>query len=567
VSDASAAVDIDRLSVTYPFRSTPALREVTLTIAKGERVLLLGPSGCGKSTLGLCLNGLVPKSMPARLTGDVSVLGRRVRQHGVADFADCIAYVFQDVDSQFCALTIEDEIAFALENRLVPPAQIDRRIDAALAQVGMPAAFRTRRTQTLSGGEKQKVLLAAALAQDAAIYVFDEATSQLDPASTAETFATIGELAAAEPRSTLILIEHKLEQLLPLIDRVFLFDDGGAVRAEAPPAEMFYDKFAAVTATGAWCPPAATLFSALRREGISVDGRPLTTAAAGAMLDRLVTRNPRVRPAIKRVLDGWCRERIRTSDEGRGRPVLRLDRVAYAPRGGPRIVSDITLTLHGGEIVGLVGQNGAGKSTLGMLIAGLLRPTMGRRETLDGGESPPRLVFQNPEHQFVGSTVRDELLASLRPSRNRPGASPDAVAQRVESVLRAANLWPHRDAHPYELSQGQKRTLSVVATTLAGPSPILVLDEPSYGLDALSTARLQARISGERRTDRVIVLISHDLDLVAALCDRVVVLARGRVARSGSAAEVLSDAPFLTAMRLAMPAAYRFRSALGALAA
>jgi energy-coupling factor transport system ATP-binding protein len=559
------AVEIDRLSVTYPFRSAPALRDVTLRIAEGKRLLLLGPSGCGKSTLGLCLNGLVPKSIPARVHGEVHVCGRRVRDHGVADFAETLAYVFQDVDSQLCALTVEDEIAFALENRAVSPAEIDRRIDAALAQAGLPAGFRGRRTQTLSGGEKQKVLLAAALAQDAAINVFDEATSQLDPASTAETFATIARLAA-QPGKTLILIEHKLERLLPLIDRICLFDERGTIVVDSPPVEMFYDGLAAVIAVGAWCPPAAALFHALRCNGIGIDDRPLTTADAAPALERHVDRKPHLRSAIRSVVDGWCRTRIHVPHGARGRPVLRLDRAGYAPRRGPTILSDVSLTLHGGEIVGIVGQNGAGKSTLALLVAGLLKPTTGHRDLLAGSDiGPARLVFQNPEHQFIGGTVRDELLASLRPGRSE--AAKDAAARRVEDALRACNLWQHRDSHPYELSQGQKRTLSVVATTLAGRSPLLVLDEPGYGLDARATARLQAQIAGERHPDRAIVLISHDLDLVAAVCDRIVVMERGRIVRSDSAAAVLGDARFLASVRLAVPAAYQFRNALYALAA
>lgn len=555
---ATPAVEIDGLSVAYPFRDSPALSGVSLRIGPGERVLLLGPSGGGKSTLALCLNGLVPKSIPARVEGEVRVLGRSVRGGSVAAFARRVAYVFQDVDSQLCALTVEDEIAFALENRCVPPAEIDRRVDAALAEAGLASDVRRRRTQTLSGGEKQKVLLAAALAQDAPVYVFDEVTSQLDPAATAATYDAIARLAGQGRERTLLFIDHKLEHLLPLIDRVLLLDEGGGLIAAEPPATLFHDGYQRVADAGAWCPPAADLFHALRMAGATLDERPLTLADAAAALHRAVERQRHLRAAIGRVLKEWSSARRPAPMGDRGRPLLRLDALSFAPRGGPTILADVSLTLHGGEIAGLVGHNGAGKSTLGMLIAGLLAPTRGERTMLGEGERrPARLVFQNPEHQFVGGTVREELLASL----------PAESVARAETMLREAGLWHRRDAHPYELSQGQKRRLSVLALIAAGPSPLLVLDEPSYGLDARATAQVQALIAGERRPDRAIVVISHDLDLVAALCDRVAVLERGRVVRFDRADAVLGDARFLASMGLAVPTAYQLQDWLDALAA
>jgi energy-coupling factor transport system ATP-binding protein len=562
VSDAptseTPAVAIDGLSVAYPFRDSPALSDVSLWIGAGERVLLLGPSGGGKSTLALCLNGLVPRSIPARVEGEVRVLGRSVRGGSVAEFARDIAYVFQDVDSQLCALTVEDEIAFALENRCVAPAAIDRRIDAALTEAGLPIAFRRRRTQTLSGGEKQKVLLAAAVAQDAPIYVLDEVTSQLDPAATAATYEAIARLAGRGRERTLLFIDHKLEHLLPLIDRVFLLDEDGRLIAAEPPVALFHDRYALVAKAGAWCPPAAVLFHDLRRAGATLEERPLTLGDAADALDRAARRQPGLRATIGDGLRQWSAARRATPRGDRGPPLLRLDGVGFAPRGGPTILDGISLTLHGGEIVGLVGQNGAGKSTLGLLMAGLLAPTRGERAMLgDAERGPARFAFQNPEHQFVGGGVREEIRASL----------PAASDERAEVLLREAGLWQLRDAHPYELSQGQKRRLSVLAMIACGPSPLLVLDEPSYGLDARATAQLQALIAAERRPGRAIVVISHDLDLVAALCDRIAVLERGRLARFDRADAVLADARFLAAMGLAMPAAYRLQGWLDALAA
>ena len=562
MSDADAAgtpaIDIDGLSVRYSFREQLVLADVSLRIEAGERVLLLGPSGGGKSTLALCLNGLVPKSIAAAVVGAVRVRGRDVRDGSVPEFAGDIAYVFQDVDSQLCALTVEDEIAFALENRCVAPVEIDRRLDAALEQAGLPVEFRRRRTQTLSGGEKQKVLLAAALAQDAAITVFDEVTSQLDPAATAATYAAVARLAGGGRERTLLFIDHKLEHLLPLIDRVLLLDAEGRLIAAEPPTTLFHERYALAAEAGVWCPPAAELFQALRGAGVALAERPLTLAEAADALERAAGRQPVWRTAIRDGLRRWSAVRRAPPRTDEGRPLLRLDSIGFAPRGGPAILADLSLTLQGGEILGLVGRNGAGKSTLGQIMSGLLAPTRGERRMLgDAAGRPMRFVFQNPEHQFVGATVRAELAASL----------PKDGQEQVEALLCEAGLWPLRDAHPYELSQGQKRRLSVLAVVAAGATPLLVLDEPSYGLDARATGQLQALIAGQRRADRAIVVISHDLDLVAALCDRVAVLERGRLVRCDRADTVLGDGRFLAAMGLAMPAAYRLQGWLDALAA
>src|SRR5262249_39744664 len=474
----------------------------------------------------------------------------------VAELSRAIAYVFQDPDSQLCALTVEDEIAFALENRCMEPAAIDRCVDAALAEAGLPIDFRRRRTQTLSGGEKQKVLLAAVLAKDAPTHVCEEVPSQLDPTATAATYEAIARLASSSRERTLIFIDHKLESLLSLIDRVFLLDGSGRLVATAPPATLFHDEYERVAGVGAWCPPAADLCNSLRRAGVTMAERPLSMSAAVDAVTRAAGRRPELRRRIGEALERWSAARPPRPLGSRGRPLLRLDGASFAPRGAPTILADISLTLHAGEIVGLIGHNGAGKSTLGMLIAGLVAPTRGERAAADGERPTGPFVFQNPEHQFVAGTVREELLAG----------QPPASGGRVEAAWRDADLGRLRDAHPYELSQGQKRKLSVLAMTTAGAAPLLVLDEPSYGLDARATGQLQAQIARERSPDRAIVVISHDLDLIAALCDRIAVLDHGRLARIDRADAVLGDARFLAAMQLAMPAAYRMRGWLDALA-
>jgi energy-coupling factor transport system ATP-binding protein len=547
------ALHVADLQLTYPRAPTPTLTGVSLDVRPGERVLVTGPSGSGKSTLALCWSGIVPHSIPARLSGRIELCGHDVAKTRVADLARDIAYVFQDADTQLCALSVEDEIAFALENRCMPAPEIDRRIAAAMSLLGLPAEMRRRDTLSLSGGEKQRVVLAAALAQDVPVYVFDEPTSQLDPEATATTYGVIDRLARKGDQRSLIYIDHKVEHLLALTDRVLLLGADGSPAALETPQTMFHDRAELVDSTGAWLPAAARLFRHLRQTGMALQTRPLTMSAALADLDELLASNPGMRQTLRAGIETWLDQA--PMDIERGAPVVRLERVSFAPPGAGEIVSDVSIDLHGGEIVGLVGRNGAGKSTLGQIIAGLLRPKRGMRTVL-AGEQLGAFLFQNPEHQFVSERVCDELFNSVLPLNGAASEAEKGAASRaVEDALRSFGLWEKRDAHPYQLSQGQKRRLSFLAATLAPARPVMVLDEPSYGLDAHAARLMREHIRAERSVSRVIVVISHDIDWLAGLCDRIAIMDRGRLVHVGNAGDTLRDAALLCRHGLAQPVA------------
>jgi energy-coupling factor transporter ATP-binding protein EcfA2 len=558
----SAILHVHRLSLTYPFQRAPTLRDVSFQIVPGERALLLGPSGCGKSSLALCLNGIIPQSVPATLSGRITLAGLPANERSPGEWAATIAYVFQDTDSQLCTLTVEDEIAFALENRNLPPAEIAWRIDHTLDQVGLPRHWRKARTQRLSGGEKQKLLLAAALAQDAALYVFDEVTSQLDPASTATAYRLIERLIAVRPDRSALFVDHRLDALLRVIDRVHLFDAAGRLILSETPAKLFHCHHALVAATGAWRPMAADLFHCLRAKGLDLPERPLAMAEVPAIFDRFVRRQPKGESnRLQMVVGDWiAASQISVGSRGKsGAPMLSVERIGYAPHGGPPILQEISLALHGGEILGLVGANGAGKSTLGLILAGLLRPSRGIVARANGGAQLGGFVFQNPEHQFVAGTVAEEIGASLTGNKTvTSGTDP-----RVEAALRLIGLWDKRDLHPFELSQGEKRRLSVLTMTTEAARSVLVLDEPSFGLDAAGLATLTRQIAGLRQPDRAVVLITHDMDLAAALCDRLAVMANGRIMRLASPAAIFRDRRLLQTAGLAPPTAQPVHDWLG----
>ncbi len=536
-------LEIKGLTLTHAFRSRPTLSDLSLRIDPGERVLLLGPSGCGKTSLALCLNGIIPQSIPASLAGVIELAGRPVGREPPGAWAETIAFVFQDPDSQLCTLTVEDEVAFALENRALPPAEIDARIDTALDRVGLPRAWRQRASRFLSGGEKQKLLLAAALAQDAPIHLFDETTAHLDPASTLEAYGLIERVMAERPGASALFIDHRLDRLLPLIDRVELLDGEGRLVASAPPAALFHDHRAVVAATGSWQPLAAELFGFLREAGLELAQRPLTMGDVPAILSDVArASSAMLRDRLAALVGQWLAARRCTRTAADGPVLLRAEKIGYAPPGGPSLLAGVDLEIRSGEILGIVGANGAGKSTLGLILAGLLRPSAGRLHHAGTG-APGSFLFQNPEHQFLAVTVAGELAASLG------GAEP----QRLEAALDRLGLRDKRELHPFQLSQGEKRRLSLEALMLAPARPLLVLDEPSFGLDAAGTASLMRQVAELRQSGRGVVLITHDMDLAAALCDRLAVMSRGRLLKVDRSEVIFADDTLLAAARLRPP--------------
>ena len=258
----------------YLERPRLALRDVDLTVEAGEAVLVLGPSGSGKSTLALCLDGLVPHAVESRLTGSATVAGLVVADHPVHRLAREVGLVFQDPESQFCTLSVEDEVAFGLENVLTPPIEIDPAVDAALALVGL-GAFRRRRPDALSGGEQQRVAIAAGLALGPRILVLDEPSANLDPRATADLFDVL-EGFARRRSHTLIVIEHKLDELLHWIDSLLVLDADGRVLFRGDPRTGFYERGEALARAGVWRPQTVELVGGLRGNGWQVPGRPLT---------------------------------------------------------------------------------------------------------------------------------------------------------------------------------------------------------------------------------------------------------------------------------------------------
>ncbi|WP_243075382.1 ABC transporter ATP-binding protein [Microbacterium sp. SS28] len=453
----------------YAGRRAPAVSDVSFTIEPGERVLLLGASGAGKSTLLAGMAGLLGGADEGDETGALLIDGRRAEaQRGR------VGLVLQDPDAGIVLSKVGDDVAFGCENLGVPVAEIPRRVAEALEAVGLEVPL-TRPTKALSGGQKQRLALAGVLAMRPGVLLLDEPTANLDPDGVREVRAGV-ERAVAETGATLVVIEHRTEVWADLMTRVIVVGADGGLLADGSPAEVFARHGAELAAAGVWVPRHPVDLPVLA--SASADG-----AAALEASHLSISRDART--IVRAGLD------------------LRI------PRGAATVVT---------------GPNGAGKSTLALTLAGLLPESAGQVRAAEAlaapsGRRPSRwrsrelltrigTVFQEPEHQFLASTVRDELAIGPR-SR---GVDPAATGLIVDELLERLHLAALAAANPFTLSGGQKRRLSV-ATVLADSPPVIVLDEPTFGQDRRGWIELVALLQSEIAAGTTVVAVTHDEDV------------------------------------------------------
>ncbi|MEX2356463.1 MAG: energy-coupling factor transporter ATPase [Thermaerobacterales bacterium] len=582
-------LEVENLRVRYPMGEGDALRGVSFDLKQGESLLVVGASGSGKSTLGLALAGLIPRAVDAELSGSVRVMGRDTAAMAPGDAARHAGMVFQDPETQFCMLTVEDEVAFGLENAGLARDEMEPRIAAVLDSVGL-GSERGTRIDRLSGGMKQKLALACVMALRPPVLILDEPTANLDPEASQTFFTVLKDLLRTRDYGV-ILIEHKLELPAALADRVMVMVNG-QIAALGPPREVFGGMADDLRAMGVWQPFASEVAQRVAGAGMPLFPYPLTIAelcdrsleqpATAAAVEEAVLalrRGPGASPASSSPAGERGSEPLAAPPD----PALSLRQVSfhYQTAEGPRqVLRDLTWDIPQGCFAALVGANGSGKSTLAHLALALLRPQAGTihfaGEPL-GGISRRRLaqlaglVFQNPEHQFITDTVFEELAASRAVAggsagsrrRNESEASGgDDAATAVYSLLDEFDLAHLAAAHPFALSQGEKRRLSV-ATMLAAGQMLLVLDEPTFGQDHDNAYRLMERLAARNRRGCTIIMITHDMRLVWEYADRAAVLTGGRIAFWGPPDELFRQRPEIMARaRLEPPLPVRLLAGL-----
>jgi energy-coupling factor transport system ATP-binding protein len=522
-------IHLDRVTYVYPDQSLPALSDFSVTIRRGEFVLVVGPSGVGKSTLLRSLNGLVPHFYGGAWAGRVAVFGRDPLIETPRGMADLVGFVFQDPEAQFVVDTVEDELVFAMENFALPEATMRKRVEEVLDQMAL-AHLRRRRISSLSGGERQRVAIAAVLALQPEVLVLDEPTSQLDPQAAEEVLVALRHLNE-DLGLTVILSEHRLERVIQYADRILYMPALGAT--------PLLDRPRTVAAQLPLVPPLLEL-------GRRLDWQPLPLTIKEG------------RSHARALLDGLERatssEGIHAKSNGNGNraPVppaapagaalVELRDVSYSYTGN-RALRGVNLDVMPGEFVALMGRNGSGKSTLLKQIVGLIRPDGGqvvvagqdtRRTTLEEIIRTVGYVPQHPGSLLFSETLADELAFT----QHGHGLPVDHA--RAQDLLDRLGLGAMAGRNPRDLSGGEQQRAALASILVADPQ-VMLLDEPTRGLDYLQKRTLAALLTELKREGRAIVMATHDVELAAACADRVVLLAEGQVVVDGPVREVMTD--------------------------
>ncbi|MFM9136210.1 MAG: ABC transporter ATP-binding protein [bacterium] len=513
-------IRFDRVTVTYPDQDLPVLSQVDLHVGEGELALVVGPTGGGKSTLLRAINGLVPHFTGGTLAGRVTVAGRDTATHRPRDLADVVGVVPQDPMSSFVTDSVEEELAYAMESLGVGQAVMRRRVEETLDLLGL-AEVRDRAMLTLSGGQRQRVAIGAALTAHPRVLVLDEPTSALDPGAAEEVLAALQRLVH-DLGITVVLAEHRLERVLEYADRVVLVPGGGRPVVVGEPAAVMETAPVAppVVRLGrlaGWHPVPLSVRDARRRAG---DLRAALSARASAV----TSVQPRV-PAREDVA------------------AVVVVSQAEASYGHVRALRGVTLDVRRGEIVAVMGRNGAGKSTLLSALVGVRGLDRGEVRvtgTDPAGLTGPQLIGR------VGLVPQDpaDLLGRDTVDAECRDADRDAHAETGTTRRLLARFAPEIDGaqHPRDLSEGQRLALALAIVLAAGPAVVL-LDEPTRGLDYPTKERLVAILRGLADQGHAIVAATHDVELVAELATRVVVLADGEVVADGPTADVVVGSP------------------------
>ncbi|HFQ4950024.1 TPA: DUF3744 domain-containing protein [Vibrio vulnificus] len=542
-------IEFSNFSFRYESLDKPTLRNINLRIEKGEKIVIIGPSGSGKSTLGQCLNGLIPHAIKGEVSGSLTINSQETATFAMHQFTEQVGTVLQDTDSQFVGLSIGEDIAFALENQLTSNIEMYSLVKATAKMVDLEQMLQ-RSPHDLSGGQKQRVSLAGILVDDVDILLFDEPLAALDPKTGKRTIEIIDELHRKTGK-TVVIIEHRLEDVLHRhVDRIILMD-GGEIMADTTPDELLASPLLAQYGIRE-----PLYLTALKSAGchLALDDHP-------SSLSELPLAN------YQHAMADWFHQANTTSHHAHSETLLDVRDLTYSYDGEKNALEGVSFNVQRGEFVSILGKNGSGKSTITKLIMGVIEPDNGTMH-LNGQDLSELTIFersqkvgvvmQNPNHMISHHMIFDEVAFGLR---NR-GWDEQHVNDKVLEVLELCGLSKYRHWPIEALSYGQKKRVTI-ASILALEPELLILDEPTAGQDYRNYTSMLSFIEKlNRELGITVVIISHDMHLVLEYTTRSIVIADSQLVADAPMTDVFSNPALLDRANLTTTSLYELATRL-----
>ncbi|MCD9516545.1 ABC transporter ATP-binding protein [Photobacterium carnosum] len=544
------SIVFNNFSFKYWALENPTLKNINLTINKGEKIALIGPSGCGKSTLGQCLNGLIPHAIKGNCSGELYINGKNTRTLDLDHCTSMVGTVLQDTDGQFVGLSVGEDIAFALENQMIPQQQMREIVQATADMVDLNSIL-DHSPFELSGGQKQRVSMAGVMVDDVDILLFDEPLASLDPKTGKAAIEIIDNLHK-DSNKTVIIIEHRLEDVLHRpIDRIIMMERGEII------ADMTPDDLLASPLLQQHGIREPLYISAIKAAGCTITAEDKPAYFSTINLDK-----------FKPQIEDWFHQVKQPQLDPVQDVLLSVNNLSYSYDGVRKTLDDVSFDIHKGEFVAIMGKNGSGKSTITRLIMGVLEAD-GGIITLNGNDLTNQSIFersqhigvvmQNPNHMISHHMIFDEVASGLR---NR-GMDEAQIKIKVEKTLKLCGLGRYHHWPVDALSFGQKKRVTI-ATMLVLEPELLILDEPTAGQDYHHYTAMMAFIQElNQKLGLTIVIISHDMHLVLEYTQRAIVIADNRLLTDDKVNHIFSQPALLDQANLTVTSLYSLAQAMG----
>ena len=532
-------IEIENLWWKYATSKEWTLKNISIKIGKGEFLGIVGPSGAGKTTLCLCMSGLIPLRSKGLMNGKVLIKGMDTKNISLQKIISKVGIVFQDPDIQLVTMSVEDEIAFPLENMGFSKKEIKERVEEALKIVGLEE-YREKYPYELSGGQKQRLAIASILALKPEILILDEPTSDLDPIGKKEVFSILSKLRK-EYNATLIVVEHNTEELAKYANRIAFLYNGEIIKLDTP--NRFFKDIEFLKEKGVY-PPQVSEFFYYSKIGNNENNFPVTIEEAINIIKKEINIE-NLKNRINQIHNKLYTKKNRELEE----EIINVKNLVYEYPDGTIALKGISFKVHKGEYIAIVGPNGSGKTTLAKILVALLKPTNGEVKIF--GEDTRNInvsdlatkigyVYQNPDHQLFSPTVYEECAYGLR----NLGFNEKEIKERIEETLEIMGLNGLENVEPFMLSKGQRQRLALAATLVLKPE-VIIVDEPTTGQDMKQSEAIMELLNKLNKDGKTIIVITHNMRIVAEHIKRTIVLMNGKIILDGNTREVFSNIELL----------------------